>query len=68
MTLTKQLLGFARGGKYEIKPMDLDALVRESAAMLGRTRKEIRIHIRGELQKIVVEADRGQIEQVLLNL
>lgn len=68
VTLTKQLLGFARGGKYEIKPIDLDELVRESAAMFGRTRKEIRINIRSEQEKIVVEADRGQIEQVLLNM
>jgi PAS domain S-box-containing protein len=68
VNLTKQLLGFVRGGKYEVKPMDLNELVLESTDMFGRTRKEIRIHTKTGKQKIVVEADRSQIEQVLLNL
>ncbi|MCG6894453.1 MAG: PAS domain S-box protein, partial [Desulfobacteraceae bacterium] len=42
--LTKQMLGFARGGKYEVKPVDINEMVAASAAMFGRTRKEIRIH------------------------
>ena len=41
--LTKQLLGFARGGKYEIKPTDLNDLVENSVQMFGRTKKEITI-------------------------
>ncbi len=66
--LTKQLLGFARGGKYEVKPIDLNELVTDSASMFGRTKKEIRIHTISRDPEVVVEADRGQIEQVLLNL
>ena len=66
--LTRQLLGFARGGKYEVKPLDMNELVSESAAMFGRTRKEIRIHIHTPSSALVVEADKRQIEQVLLNL
>jgi two-component system cell cycle sensor histidine kinase/response regulator CckA len=66
--LTKQLLGFARGGKYEVKPLDLNRLLRASAGMFGRTRKEIGIHIKTPPQAVVVVADRAQIEQVLLNL
>ena len=42
--LTKQLLGFARGGKYEIKPTNLNDLIEKSAQMFGRTKKEITIH------------------------
>ena len=38
--LTRQLLGFARGGKYEVKPTDLAALVEKSANMFGRTKKK----------------------------
>ena len=67
-SLTKQLLGFARGGKYEVKPFDINELVLSSSAMFGRTKKEIRIHTRCSQSSLVVEADRGQIEQVLLNL
>jgi PAS domain S-box-containing protein len=66
--LTKQLLGYVRGGKYEVKPIDLNQLVTKSAALFGRTRKEIQIHTQTEPARLVVEADRAQIEQVLLNL
>ena len=66
--LTKQLLGFARGGKYEVKPININELVINSANMFNRTRKEINIHTKMPQSQLLVEADRGQIEQVLLNL
>jgi two-component system cell cycle sensor histidine kinase/response regulator CckA len=66
--LTKQLLGFARGGKYEVKPIDINELVLNSANMFSRTRKEISIHTKIFHTQLIVDADRGQIEQVLLNL
>jgi len=66
--LTKQLLGFARGGKYEIRPIDINALVLNSSKMFGRTKKEIKIQTKLHDPPPVVEADRSQIEQVLLNL
>jgi two-component system, cell cycle sensor histidine kinase and response regulator CckA len=66
--LTKQLLGFARGGKYEVRPTDLNELLRSSSEMFGRTRREIAIHNKYQRDIYTVDADRGQIEQVLLNL
>lgn len=66
--LAKQLLGFARGGKYEVKPTDLGKLILKSSEMFGRTKKEIQIHHRIQPGLWTVEVDRGQIEQVLLNL
>lgn len=66
--LTGQLLGFARGGKYEVKTTDLNQLVKKQIRMFGRTRKEIAIHETYERALWPVEVDRGQIEQVLLNL
>jgi PAS domain S-box-containing protein len=66
--LTRQLLGFARGGRYEVKPTDLGAILGKTALMFGRTKKEIRIHEKYEEMSWSVEADRGQIEQVFLNL
>ena len=66
--LTKQLLGIARGGKYEVKATDLNDLIKKSSRMFRRTKKEITI--RGKYMKDIwaVEIDRGQVEQVLLNL
>lgn len=66
--LTRQLLGFARGGKYQVVPTDLNPIIEESANMFNRTRKEIAIHGKYEPGLWAVEVDRGQIEQVLLNL
>ena len=56
--LTRQLLGFARGGKHEVKPTDLNELVRNSSEMFGRTRREISIH--RKYQKDVYTVDAGQ--------
>ena len=66
--LTKQLLGFARGGKYEVKPTSLNDLIDKTANMFGRTKKEITLHTSYQQDIWPSEVDRGQIEQVLLNL
>ena len=66
--LTKQLLGFARGGLYEVKATNLNDFLTNSAAMFGRTKKEIQIHTNLREPSPVVEIDRSQIGQVLLNL
>ena len=66
--LTNQLLGFARGGKYEIKPTAFNELIEHAAEMFSRTRKEIRILKTFEPDLWIVEADRRQMEQVFLNL
>ena len=67
-SLTKQLLGFARGGKYEVTPTNLNEIIRASAKMFARTKKEITINSKYQENIWTVEADQGQIEQVLLNL
>ena len=66
--LTRQLLGFARGGKYEVKPLDFNKVVANTARMFGRTRKEVRMVEKIEDGLWTVMADQNQIEQVLLNL
>jgi PAS domain S-box-containing protein len=66
--LTRQLLGFARGGKYEVKATNLNDLIGKSAKMFGRTKKEITIHTKCKENIWTVEVDQGQIEQVLLNI
>ena len=66
--LTKQLLGLARGGKYEIKSADIYELIVDSVNIFSRTRKEIQIHTSLHREPVVVSVDKNQIEQVLLNL
>jgi two-component system cell cycle sensor histidine kinase/response regulator CckA len=66
--LTKQLLGFARGGKYEVEVMDLNDLIKRENRMFTRTKKEIVIHEQYEEDLWPVKVSKGQIEQVLLNL
>lgn len=66
--LTQQLLGFARGGKYEIKIFNLNDEVQASATAFGRTKKEINIHFNLQEDLPPIQADVGQIEQVLINL
>ena len=67
-SLTKQLLGFARSGKYEVTPTSLNEIIRASTKMFARTKKEITINSKYQENIWTVEADQGQIEQVLLNL
>ncbi len=66
--LTMEILGFARSGKYEVKPTDLNAILCKSADMFGRTKKEVTIHRKVQKDLWIVEVDQPQIEQVLLNL
>nr|HDN00597.1 PAS domain S-box protein [Deltaproteobacteria bacterium] len=66
--LTRQLLGFAMGGKYNVRPTDINEIVKKSLSMFGRTKKEITVIEKYEQDPWTVEVDRGQIEQVLLNL
>jgi len=66
--LTRQLLGFARGGRYEVKPADMNDVLEKSSSMFGRTKKEISIHQKFAKDLWIVEVDRGQMEQVFMNL
>jgi CheY-like chemotaxis protein len=51
-----------------VKPTDLNVLVERTAAMFGRTRKELKIHTTLAPDLWVVDVDQGQLEQVLMNL
>ncbi|MFH1075881.1 MAG: PAS domain S-box protein [Pseudomonadota bacterium] len=66
--LTRQLLSFARGGKHKTMPTDLNLLIEQNLKLFGRTKKEIKIHKKFEGRIWPVDVDRGQIEQVMLNL
>ena len=66
--LTKQLLGITRGGRYNPKPIDINKLLLSTSTMFGRTQKKLQICTKIDPEPIVVEADKHQIEQVLLNI
>jgi two-component system, cell cycle sensor histidine kinase and response regulator CckA len=66
--LTAQLLGYARKGKYEVKPLDLNHLAKYVSDTFGRTRKNVTVHHSLDPGLFSIEADSGQIEQVLMNL
>jgi signal transduction histidine kinase/CheY-like chemotaxis protein len=66
--LTAQLLGYARKERSESALIDLNQVVRETAEAFGRTRKQIAISLDLDDTLRPVEANPGQIEQVLLNL
>jgi len=67
-SLTQQLLGFARGGKYAVMPTDMNVLLEKNAELFGRTRKDITIHKDLSQTVLAAEVDRSQIEQVLVNV
>jgi PAS domain S-box-containing protein len=66
--LTKQLLGFARGGRYEVKPNDMNGIIKKTSSLFGRMKKEITIHQKYGKDLWTVEVDQGQMEQVFMNL
>ncbi len=66
--LTRQLLGYARKGKYDVKILNLNDILREGAETLRQTRKDIRVHYHLAENLHNVEADTYQMEQVFMNL
>ena len=66
--LTAQLIGYAREGSYQVKPISLNQLVKETSDTFGMTKKEITVHQELSEKLYGIKADQGQMEQVLLNL
>jgi two-component system cell cycle sensor histidine kinase/response regulator CckA len=67
-TLTGQLLGYAREGKYQARPIHLNQLVEETSNTFGTTKKEITIHRELTADLYTINVDKEQIEQVLFEL
>ena len=66
--LTGQLLGYAREGRYEVKPINVNQVAKETSDAFGTSRKDIRVYQDFAKDLWGIEADQGQIEQVLFNL
>ncbi|MEJ5330739.1 MAG: PAS domain S-box protein [Desulfobaccales bacterium] len=66
--ITRKLLSFRRGGRDEFKPIDLNNLVEFTTDMFARTRRELTVIKDLAPQLPAVEADPGQLQQVIMNL
>lgn len=66
--LTKRLLGFARGGKYQVSVVNLNDLIPLSLNIFAPTRKDIVVHEDYDDSLDMVDADQTQMEQVFVNL
>ena len=67
--LTKQLLAFSRQQVLNTAPLDVNALIKDMTAMLGRLigeHIEVALVLAPNLPLLL--ADRGQLEQVVMNL
>jgi two-component system cell cycle sensor histidine kinase/response regulator CckA len=67
--LTRQLLAFSRGQLLQPKPVNLNDIVSEMQPMLRRIiGEDVVIETRFDGPQVGAMADRGQLEQILLNL
>ncbi len=66
--MTKQLLGYGREGKFEVRPVDINKIAADQVRMFGQVRKEIVISEKYADNLWSVKADPNQIKQVLMNL
>ena len=64
----KQLLGFARVGKYRSGPLNINEVLRTNIQMFQKTRKDLSVETRLTKKIWIVVADQFQIEQIIMNL
>lgn len=66
--LTGQLLGFASGKKFVVKPTNMNDIIQKTSSMFWRTKKEISIFYGYGKELWTVAVDRGKMEQLFVNL
>jgi PAS domain S-box-containing protein len=67
--LTQQLLGYARRQVMQPEILEINEILRNSADLWRRLiGEDIELALRPADEKLLVKADRGQIDQVLMNL
>jgi PAS domain S-box-containing protein len=68
-TLTRQLLAFSRKQIIEPRVLDLNAVVAAMRSLIERLiGEDIRVVVSLSSQPLLIRADRGQIEQTIMNL
>jgi PAS domain S-box-containing protein len=67
--LTRQMLAYSGRGHFVVRPTDVNSLVRENLPLLEvAVPKSVRLEARLDREPPLVDADVGQIQQVLMNL
>ncbi len=67
--LTKQMLAFSGKGAFAVEPIDLNTLLQENVTFLRSTfSRRIRVELRLCNEPCIIEADRGQMQQIVMNL
>ena len=66
--LTARLLGFARGGKYQITVLDINQVVSVALNIFRPAHREVEIGEHFHSGPLAVDGDHSQLEQVVLNL
>ena len=67
--LTRQMLAFSGKGRFYIEVLDLNALIQDNLTLLRITlSRTVSIELELDSEPCFVEADRGQIQQVIMNL
>jgi signal transduction histidine kinase len=67
--LTKQMLAFSGKGSFVVEPMDLNTLVQENFMLLRASlSRSINIELRLGDEPCIIEADRGQMQQIVMNV
>src|SRR6185369_7145290 len=68
-SITRQLLAFSRRQVLQIVPLDLNSILSGMEDMLSRMmREDVKLTIDRDPALQIVDADRGRIEQVVMNL
>ncbi|MEA2059518.1 MAG: ATP-binding protein [Thermodesulfobacteriota bacterium] len=66
--MTRQLLGLAQKKDNELSLENINYLLKMSAKMFGRTKKDVVLNLNLQKDLWSVKVDEGQIKQVMLNL
>lgn len=68
-TLTRNLLAFSRKQVMQIQPVDMNKIVRNVDNLLSRIiGEDVELKTTLAPGEVIIQADRGQIEQILMNL
>jgi len=68
--VTHRLLGFAKRMDVALEPIDVEELLKEVLSFLGKEAEYRNIHIEFHVEEKIpsIESDRGQLQQVFLNI
>lgn len=67
--LTRQLLAYAGKGKFQITQLDLNGLIRDTTSLMQvALPSQATLQLALDAQLPLIEADRGQLQQIVMNL